>query len=354
MALATSWLAILSAPPLHAEPAPFMMRATVNGRVVEGQPLTWNRQQILLLARDGALHEFHPDDAKDASKTAARFVSYTNDEIQSRLREEFGRAFEVSTTAHFVVVHPRDWNDWADRLESLYRSFTHYMGVRGFQIAPPTTTLVAIVFRNQDDYYRYAAAGGTALATGTMGHYDPTSNRIYLFDVHGGAADADWSANAETIIHEATHQTAYNTGVHRRFAEQPRWLVEGLAMMFEAPGVWGAASHHTPADRLNRERLSYYHGTGEQRSSDWITPLVASDAGFDATPLTAYAETWMLTFYLCETRPLEYSQYLARVASRETFSKYLPHERLTDFTAAFGRDLSLIAAQLGRFAAELP
>ena len=46
---------------------------------------------------------------------------------------------------------------------------------------------------------------------------------------------AAW-APSDTIIHEATHQTAYNVGVHARFADQPRWLVEGLAMMFEAEG----------------------------------------------------------------------------------------------------------------------
>ena len=114
---------------------------------------------------------------------------------------------------------------------------------------------MAVVFRDQAEYFRHAAASGTPMHPNTLGHYDPTSNRVFLFDETAGKSNADWSENADTIIHEATHQTAYNVGVHRRFAAAPRWLVEGLATMFEARGVWNAQYDHTQADRVNRGRL---------------------------------------------------------------------------------------------------
>jgi hypothetical protein len=336
------------------DPAPFMMRATVDGRTLEGQPLLWDAQQVLLLGRDGVLYDFNPAEAKNAKRTAQKFVGYTSGEMQTALRTEFDRRYDVSTTAHFVVVHPRGaWSAWAERLESLYRSFAHYLAVRGFRTPAPATPLVAVVFRTQDDYFRHAAAGGTKLAPGTLGHYDPTSNRVFLFDVEESDGDAGLAANAETIIHEATHQAAYNTGVHRRFAEQPRWLVEGLAMMFEARGVWDSASHLAQADRINRDRLAYFRGAADARAADWLAPLVASDGRFESDPLGAYAEAWTLTFYLCETRPQEYSAYLARVAGRKMFSEYPPHERLADFTAVFGNDLALLAAQVNRFVEKL-
>ena len=85
-----------------------------------------------------------------------------------------------------------------------------------------------------------------------------------------------------------------------------------------------------------------------------MTKLVASDSAFQHTPGSAYAAAWTLTFYLCETRPQEYSNYLARVAARPAFSKYSPRERLADFTAAFGKDLTLLSAQLQRYVDELP
>ena len=190
------------------------------------------------------------------------------------------------------------------------------------------------------------------LQPGTLGHYDPKSNRIFLFDATSGNGE-DWSANADTIIHEATHQTAYNVGVHRRFAEQPRWLVEGLAMMFEARGVWDARSSFGRDDRINAGRLYDFRNGLEQRSSSTIRQLVASDQLFRTSARQAYAEAWTLSFFLSETRPTEYSNYLARVAARKAFSKYSARARLADFVKAFGSDLEMLDAQLKRFVEEL-
>jgi hypothetical protein len=338
-----------------AEPAPFMMRARVNGRLIEGQPLAWNSHQILLMGRDGALYDFKPSDAQDSKKTAKSFVGYTSAEMQALISAEFGRRFEISHAAHFVVAHPRSrGGDWADRLETLYRGFSHYMSVRGFNVRTPTAPLVAIVFPNRDEYYQHAASAGNPLPPGTLGHYDAQSNRIYLFDIGTDDPSADWSSNAETIIHEATHQTAYNVGVHARFAEQPRWLVEGLAMMFEAPGVWNAASLHTQAERINPYRLNYFRTAAGKRPANWIGQLVASDRPYETAALDAYAAGWALTFYLCETRPQEYSAYLARVAMRKPFTKYTPAERVADFTRIFGGDFEQLAAQVGQFIETLP
>lgn len=209
------------------------------------------------------------------------------------------------------------------------------------------------MFRNQDDYSQHAAANGAALQPGTVGHYDPTSNRVFLYDISENGGDAGWGENALTIIHEATHQTAYNVGVHRRFAEQPRWAVEGLAMMFEAPGVWNASSLQSQDDRINAERLGYFQRMTAERPSDWLVQLVAGDERFKSDSLAAYAEAWTLSFYLCETRPQEYSAYLARLGAREAFSEYSAMERVTDFTATFGSDFQLLTAQLERFVGAL-
>jgi hypothetical protein len=340
---------------VRAEPAPFMMRAVVNNRVIEGQPLAWASEQILLLGRDGALYDFNPADAKHSKKTAKAYAGYSSGEMQALVRTEFDRRWEISISTHFVVVRPQKrGTEWARRLESLYSGFTHYMSVRGFRIAEPPTPLVAIVFRNRDEYYQYAADHGTTLAEGTLGHYDGQSNRIYLYDITSDDERADWSSSAETIIHEATHQTAYNAGIHHRFAEQPRWVVEGLAMMFEAPGVWSAASFHSQADRINRYRLEYFRQGADKRAENWIGALAASDRPFETTPFDAYAEAWTLTFYLCETRPQEYSAYLGRVAARELFTAYPPAERVADFTHFFGGDLKMLTAQVQRFVDGLP
>jgi uncharacterized protein DUF1570 len=347
-----------------AGPAPFMMSAVVDGKTVEGQPLAWNDHQMLLLGRDGILHEFHPDNAKQGRKTGSHFTSYTMGQMRSRLSREFGRAFEVSTTAHYVVVHPRgEWSAWADRLESLFRSFTRNMQIRGFSPVVPATPLVAAIFRSREDYYRHAAAQGSALPSGTLGHYDPKTNRIYLFDASGaksarvagmGASQsAHWPANSETIIHEATHQAAYNTGVHRRFAEQPRWLVEGLAMMYESRGVWDPRTIDLQTDRINEGRLRDFQAGLDTRPKDTLNVMIASDIIFRTNPAAAYAQAWAFSFYLMETRPREYCRLLQRVALRKAFSKYSAQKRLADFCGIFGEDLKLLDAQFLRFIAQL-
>ena len=207
------------------------------------------------MGRDGQLYTFPPRRRRNPRKRASNFVATRSSKCGAAPRAEFDKTFDVSHTQHFVVVHPRgEWSVWADRLEGLYRSFVHYMSVRGFNLDEPSVPLVAIVFRNKGDYYQHAAASGTPLQPKTLGHYDPVSNRVFLYDA-GLETDEDWTASIDTIIHEATHQTAYNVGVHRRFAEQPRWLVEGLAMMFEARGLVGRKSSYTRKDRINRGRL---------------------------------------------------------------------------------------------------
>src|SRR5262245_22520929 len=102
--LAVAYACVLLLPALAAaEPAPFMMRAVVNDRVIEGQPLAWASQQILLLGRDGALYDFNPADAKHSKKTAKAYTGYTSGEMQALVRTEFDRRWDVSISTHFVV-----------------------------------------------------------------------------------------------------------------------------------------------------------------------------------------------------------------------------------------------------------
>jgi hypothetical protein len=118
--------------------------------------------------------------------------------------------------------------------------------------------------------------------------------------------------------------------------------------------VWDASGVRTQAERINRGRLDDFRRAERERPADWLLRLVASDERFKTDTLNAYADAWTLTFYLCETRPQEYSAYLARTAAREAFSEYTPTERVRDFALAFGGDFEMLSAQVGRFVAELP
>jgi hypothetical protein len=303
--LAIFLLASLLTAPCFPATAEFMFRAKVDGKMLEGQPLAWNSEQMRLLGRDGWVHEFNPKLAKEAVKTAPSFVPYSAAEMKAILQQEFDSRFEISTTRHYLVVHPRgQGTEWSDRFEELYNRFGHYFRVRGFALQEPLYPMIAVVDRNRDEYFRRAAASGTPVPPNFLGHYDPISNRVFLFDETAGKPKTDWSENASTIIHEATHQTAFNVGVHRRFAGTPRWLAEGLATMFEAPGVWSERYDHTQADRINQGRFeSFRKYTASRRQPGSLALLIMTDEAFRSDPDGAYAEGWALSFYLCETQP---------------------------------------------------
>lgn len=326
----------------HAGAADFMFRADVNGRSVEGRPLKWADDWVALMGRDGQLYEFHPKRAKNAKKTAPRFQGYSVEEMRTRLYEEFGSRFELTSTGHYLVAHPRGQGaEWAERFEQLYRTFTNYFRVRGFEPNEPDFPLVAVVFGNRSDYQRYRPDAPATL----RGHYEHASNRVYLYNQSSVGEDRD-AETLSTVIHEATHQTAYNVGVHTRFADSPQWVVEGLAMLFEARGVYDARSYDRQSERINHNRLATYREmVAPNRPVGTVVSFVASDQAFDRSALAAYAQAWALTFFLSETRPREYADYVGRIARHPPFGGYPPAARVADFKAAFGDDLKLLDAQ---------
>jgi hypothetical protein len=272
--------------------------------------------------------------------------------MKEDLYREFGKSSEITTTQHYIVVHPTGQkSQWADRFEKLYRSFHHYFRRRGFQPVEPPYPLVAIVFPNQADYFAYASKEGTTLQEGTLGHYSQESNRVYLFDTREDGGD--WTINADTIIHEATHQTAFNTGIHTRFTGAPRWLTEGLATMYEARGVYDSGASDTRADRLNVDRLADFKEFAATEPEEFLRPFIADDLDFRSDAMGAYAKSWALTFFLVETRPRQYAEFLARTAERDMFTDYPAAERVADFQQIFHKDLRWLEAQFLTFMADI-
>ena len=340
--------AVLSA----AEP---LIRLDLPSRALEGTPLVWSERKVSLLARDGQLVEFAPAEASNFSQIGGGFRSYSQAEIRGHLLREFGQGYEVSGVGHYLVVHPAGKRDqWAPRFEELFRSFVHYFSARGWQLTEPRFPLIAVVYPRQTDFWQQAAKDGVPRVNGILGYYSPASNRILMFDAAAGNSGFDWTTNADTIIHEAAHQTAFNTGVHTRFGDSPGWVVEGLGTMFEARGVWQSRTFPNQADRINRGRLDAWRAYAKgRRKPNAIAQIVSSDRAFSSDPDGAYAEAWALSFFLIETMPKKYVEYLARTAGRPVFVDYGSTKRLDDFTAVFGANLSMLDARMQRFMAGL-
>jgi len=349
--------AVLAAVALAAWDAAAAERSVVKVRkgeaAVEGLPLAWSSDFAAVLRGDGALFTFNPGEVT-VEKTTRSFQPYTIMAMRRALEREFGSAYEVTAAGHYLVVHPRGQGQaWANRFDELYRGFQRYFSVRGFSLKQPQFPLVAVVLRSREDYLRYLQKHAPGTPTSTLGFYAPATNRVILYDATGGN-DANWHINAETIIHEATHQTAFNTGLHNRFGATPRWVAEGLGMLFEARGVWSGRANGPQSERINQQRLSDFRRYLQNgRGEDALVELISGDQPFRRDIHSAYAESWALTFFLSETRPREYARYLARIAERPDFQSYPSQDRLADFTAIFGTNLRHLDAQFLRYMKDL-
>jgi hypothetical protein len=124
--------------------------------------------------------------------------------------------------------------------------------------------------------------------------------------------------------------------------------------MFEAPGVWNSHQFRRRSDRINAGRLADFKKLALSRlNGPALKSFIASDQAYQREVNFAYATGWALTFYLVETRPAKYCQYLARTANRPAFESYPAEERLKDFTETFGGDFAMQSAHLLRFIGDL-
>jgi Protein of unknown function (DUF1570) len=330
-----------------------MLEGQVRGTRVEGLPLRVTPSLVDLLSRDGYLWEFRPNEATDLRKTSLTFRSYSFPELRSSLEREIGGRLQLTATSHYLVAHPKGSAKWPERFEELYRSFVHYFTVRGLSLKAPEFPLIAIVWPSQRDFLHYSQAQGQGVGPGVLGFYSPVTNRIMLYDSAIGKSDsAAWQQDASTIVHEAAHQTAFNTGVHNRFSPPPRWLAEGLGMLFEARGTYDARHYPGQEDRINRGRLTQFRQyLAGGRPKGAFLGMIDSDRLFEINPAAAYAEAWALTFYLSETRPRQYNAYLAKTAARPNFEPYVSAQRMADFNSAFGTDPRMLEADYLRFIA---
>ncbi len=347
-------IASLTLPATAAE-RDFTVRLNVRGRTLEGTVLAADAERVGLLARDGQLWSFRPAEAQEFRRVADGFRAFAQQEMKAQLLQEFGPGFQVAGTGHYLVVHAAGTRvDWSGRFEELYRGFVHYFTARGSAPRQPEFPLVAVVFRDQSEFQRYANKDSAQPGAGVLGYYSPTTNRVAMYERHLETSNSEWPTNGETIIHEATHQSAFNTGIHDRFSPNPRWLVEGLGTMFESRGVWDSVRHTQLSERINRGRLDNFRQYAtSRRAKGALLDLVSSDRMFRTDPEGAYAESWAFTFFVAETDPRKFQQYLRRTASSTGGKSDSESQRVAEFTAVFGNDLPMLETRFLRYMAEL-
>lgn len=318
-----------------------------------GALLAEDAENYVLLQRDGRMKVLARAGSSEPKVRSKQFSPYSVQAMQDALRDEFGKNYEVSQTEHYLVVHPKGkFQPCAVPFEDQYIRSQQYFRLRGVQTREPDFPLVAVVLNSRDEFDRFLETYQPENAQQqVVGYYSPRSNRtITYFQTGSGSQQAE---TFETLIHEATHQIAYNTGIHSRYSPMPRWFTEGLATMFEAKGVHNSGAFPGRQYRANKkwlESVRVSHPPG--KSSGLLADLISSDELFRRDPQKAYGLAWAVTFYLAETQPEKYSLYIQRVAGKKSFQDYSSQQRLEDFIKVFGNDLDELESRVLRFIAE--
>lgn len=154
-----------------------------------------------------------------------------------------------------------------------------------------------------------------------------------------------------TIVHEATHQIAFNCGLHTRYSDCPVWFSEGIAVYFETPDLRSTKGWRG-IGAVNGPRLVRFQQYMRNRPADSLRTLVADDKRFrdPQQSLDAYAEAWSLTYYMIRRHPQQYIAYLKQLSHKKPLLQDGPETRLKEFERAFG-DLKSLDTEFLRYMA---
>lgn len=326
---------------------------------------------VLVLTPDYSLWAVEPQDIIERSSNAREFHPLSRETLEQQLLAELPKGFRVHHTAHYLICYntSRAYAEWCGGLyERLYIAFYDHWQDRGFPLEEPKTPLVALVFQDKASYSEYAKTELGEAADSIIGYYSLTSNRVMMYDLTGveGAGLGDKQGLAArvnqllsrpeaertvaTIVHEATHQLAFNSGMQQRLADIPLWCSEGMAVYFETPDMKNSRGWKK-VGAVNQLRLLTFRKSLPTRGADSLTALIQTDERFrnSKTAPEAYAEAWALNYYLLRFKQKEYVKYLEILAKKGALETSTPDERLQDFKSAFGDDLAKLDAAFVKY-----
>lgn len=342
------------------------------GTVVGEALLEYPDGSLLLLTEDGQLWTLHSEDIISKSNTTKTFTPLSSDQIYEQFKEQLPAGFNVYKTKHYVLVYNTSdiYVKWvAELFERLHRNFSNFWKSKGFKLEEPRFPLVAVVFSNKASYLAYAQREIGDSAQAMIGYYNMKTNRIVTYDLTGVdglvpsgtrisndavirqiLSQPQAERTVATIVHEAVHQLAYNSGLQVRLAANPLWLSEGLAMYFESPDDksskgWGAIG------KVNQHNLRLFAQFFPNRPADSLLTLISDDKRLreSTTAGQAYPESWALTYFLMNTYSKQFVNYLKDLAEQPPLGEVPQRDRIEQFKKYFGQDIEALDKQLINF-----
>lgn len=331
-------------------------------RKIEGKLLTTARDGgLLVLAPTGRLWNIPPEMIIKRSRDGQAFEPLTQQQMAQRLREQLPDEFRVMTTAHYVLAFhtSRAYASWCGALlERLYRAFLNFWRRRDFDLHDPQLPLVVVILPDSNAFRQYAVDELGDAATSVVGYYSLRTNHVTMYDLtgvqrlrrpagrRGSASEINHVLSrpqaeplVATIIHEATHQIAFNCGLMRRYADIPMWVSEGLAIYFETPDLKSIRGWRG-IGRVNYRRLATLRRSLAANRLGTLSELITSDDRLRnvRTAADAYAEAWALNSLLIRRYSERYLKYLGMLADKPPLVWDDPERRLREFRTYLGVD----------------
>ncbi len=284
-----------------------------------------------------------------------------NEDSIAEMMRIAGKKAKRHDTDHFVLVYTSERKlaiELASRMESIYKWVIRYQEMLGIPIRRPDYKLEQYFFGTYKEYQDYMALDLGAVLPGALGFYQRETNRSAFFDMQDepGIAElkkqlaqpgVDWRQrqyitnrvkrytdfyNLTVIQHECAHHIHFNSGVFPKRGDMPRWLVEGLACMFELPptdagGSLGAVNHA----RLDEFRKIY--GTTPERLGE-LRLFIVDNSQFRGG--MSYSLGWALHQYMWKRHRKNYAKYMQIMAALEDDQEVDRTRRQQEFEDLFG------------------
>ncbi len=303
-------------------------------RTIVGELLLEARNgDVMVQADDGRIWTIEIKNQVERVSNDAELVAVDADTAAKRLLDELGANFAIYRTANFAIVYNCDElyaRQVGGLFEQLFRGFFAFWKNQRWDLPAPRFPLVAVVLKDHDAFLEHAGAEIGDRAKSVIGYYNFETNQMTTFNV------PNWERNVATLIHEATHQIAYNCGLQKRYADNPMWVSEGLAMFFETPDMRNPGKWRS-IGAVNPVKLAHWRNFVRDRPSDSLVTLLSDDSRYQnaSTATAAYAEGWALTYFLIKTRRKEYVEYLKTLSQGKIAAIRSPRDRIEMFESAF-------------------
>ena len=262
--------------------------------------------------------------------------------------------FSFITTRHYLICYNTSlgYARWsAALLERLFTGFHAFWSQAGLEVQQPEHPLIVIIFSNRNDYKRAAKKEVGDASHSIVGYYNQLTNQITTYDITGSDSNdpttrqslssagnlilrnPQASSLIATLVHEATHQLAFNAGLHVRLSPTPVWLSEGIATYFETPDLTNSRGWQS-IGAINEARLELIL---KQFTPGLISRFIAEDEPFHNPDeaLIAYAHAWALVSFLATMRREDFCTYIAHFSKKGPLELDSPEERMNEFKNAF-------------------